>query len=74
MSLLFLKGNTMFTIHKIVKMPRFDGDGAIGWAVIFDKAELIAEFKYIDDANAFASFKETEYEDAEEALRALGCL
>jgi len=61
----------MFTIHKIVKLA---GDGAVGWAVIFDKVELIAEFTYIDDANAFASFKETEYKDAEEALRALGCL
>jgi hypothetical protein len=59
----FLKGNTMFRIYKLVS----EADETL-WAVIFDNTELVAKFKYVEDAKAFASFKETEYKDAEQAL------
>lgn len=53
----------MFKTYKMVS----EADDAV-WVVIFDKLELVAKFKYREDANAFASLKETEYEDAKQSL------
>ncbi len=53
----------MFKIYKLVS----EADETL-WAVIFDNTELVAKFKYVEDAKAFVSFKETEYKDAEQAL------
>lgn len=53
----------MYTIHAVNTI-----DTTVGWAVVFDKVELIAQFKYIEDATAFADAKETEYHNAKQAL------
>lgn len=53
----------MYTIHAVIK-----NDETVGWAVIFDKVELVAQFKFIEDATSFADAKETEYHDAKQAL------
>ena len=49
----------MYTIHAVIK-----NDETVGWAVIFDKVEWVAQFKYIEDARAFADAKETDYHNA----------
>jgi hypothetical protein len=53
----------MYTIHAVN-----DSSGTVGWAVVFDKVELVAQFKYIEDATFFADSKETEYVEAKQAL------
>lgn len=53
----------MYTIHTVI-----ENDSTVGFAVVFDKVELIAQFKYIEDATVFADAKETEYHDAKQAL------
>ena len=54
----------MFTIHKLFN----EKQGTLGWVVVFDNTEVIANFVRFEDATLFADSKEREYVDAKEAL------
>jgi hypothetical protein len=54
----------MYTIHKLFNAAQ----GTVGWVVVFDNKEVIANFTHFDDAVSFADSKEQQYADAKEAL------
>jgi hypothetical protein len=54
----------MFTIHKLFN----EAQGTVGWVVVFDNTEILANFANVDDAISFADIKKQQHADAKEAL------